>query len=254
MHSKSHSQLSKASQALCYMFNKRLQLIALHFLAFFYTHRAQGRVPDPPGHPGWLRGQPCLSQTISTCPWHTLLGAKWRLSRAKNTQQSPGCYKAPSLSAFPTILRLLKAEGDTIRIHFRLSLEWTEHSPSCDKAPEEQKGSDSWTRQWISCNALLPCSSKPCLAPPTLCSCLRRQMRVEMLKLKGSMSPAVSQGWDLQPRGTTRSRGWNLAQEESQDRDHLLTIFIEVIQKLPKSEKIHYIQNHFPCKERSVQG
>nr|XP_041573820.1 coiled-coil domain-containing protein 17 [Taeniopygia guttata] len=33
--SKNHSQLSKVSEALCYMFNKRLQLTPLHFLAFF---------------------------------------------------------------------------------------------------------------------------------------------------------------------------------------------------------------------------
>lgn len=57
--SKSHSQLPKASEALCHVFIKRLQLIALHFLAFFYTHTSQGRVPSLPGHSSWLKGQPC---------------------------------------------------------------------------------------------------------------------------------------------------------------------------------------------------
>jgi len=46
----------------------------------------------------------------------------------------------------------------------------------------------------------------------------------------------------------------SLREKQSQNKEPLLTIFIEVIQKLPKSEKIHYIQNHFPLKERSVQS
>lgn len=57
--SKSHSQLPKAPEALCQRFNKRLQLTALCFLAFFYTYTSQGRVPSLPGHSSWLKGQPC---------------------------------------------------------------------------------------------------------------------------------------------------------------------------------------------------
>lgn len=44
--SKSNSQLSKVSEALCYIFNKRLQLTSLHFFIFFYTqHPRAGSQP-----------------------------------------------------------------------------------------------------------------------------------------------------------------------------------------------------------------
>lgn len=61
-------------------------------------------MPDPAGHSRWLGTALPLPPTISTCSCTALLGAKWTLSRDKNTQQqSPGMLQS-SLSALPSPL------------------------------------------------------------------------------------------------------------------------------------------------------